>query len=85
MNGVNRRVTYGRRVRPLRSIHQSSHIQMIRTGLAYILYHVGDTVYKLYNQKGCRLELYWLYNWLMIKSSELDIHDRVWKHFEPDN
>jgi hypothetical protein len=58
---------------------------MFKTFLSYVLFHVGDTIFELYNQKACRLELYWLYNWCMIKSSELDMYDKVWKHFEPDN
>ncbi len=56
---------------------------MLRTGISYLLYHVGDQVFELYEQKNCHVEIYWLYDWCMRKSFELDIHDRVWKLDEP--
>lgn len=57
----------------------------IRTAIAYLLYHVGDQVFELYEQKNDRVEVYWLYNWCMQKSFEFDTYDQVWNIDDPQD
>jgi 3-deoxy-D-arabino-heptulosonate 7-phosphate (DAHP) synthase class II len=55
---------------------------MRRVG-SLVLYYIGDTIYWLMERTASvddqhtRL-LYRMYNWLMIKSSDLDANNEVW-------
>jgi hypothetical protein len=55
----------------------------MKTILSKILFKLGDATSHLM-LKPRMGKLYFVYNWLMTKSAELDTKGKVWKH-EPTN
>ena len=46
---------------------------------AYILYYIGDFL-SLLMRFNCFFFLYKAYNYCMLKSSDLDVDDKIWKN-----
>ena len=50
--------------------------------LSYIFYFLGDKISYLLKYDWCVDFVYPIYSWLMTKSSDLDINNKLWKKAE---